>query len=252
MDLIRTLQFDSVPGEGRGGNPILDGGISTLCVRDVAEIVSATGLDAVDWLHDQEFRAWQGMQHPERKDGFLAGRVLAKRMLTAALDPIVCPSELLITSPTGPGKTPRVELFWSGKRLPWQVSLSHSGRYVGAVLFDGAAAVGIDVVDLATVDGTLLKVWMSEDECLGNSGVSPVASWSIKEAAFKSLGDGRAFTPRTFRVEARRGGSSGEYDWTAHGGKTGTARIWTRGECLLALARGGDRTSTQREVAASA
>ncbi len=100
----------------------------------LAELLAA-GPGADDWLSPGERQAWQAMRSAERRSTWLAGRVLAKRLLRevlglAARDSVAgVPSAIHIDSRSaraGHGERPRV--FVSERFEPCAISIAHTSR----------------------------------------------------------------------------------------------------------------------------
>lgn len=82
------------------------------------------------------------------------------------------------------------------------VSLSHSGRMIGAAVC-ATAGVGLDIVDPAEA-GRGLDVWFTPDELAlipDEDGLLRARLWAAKEAAFKAARLDDEFRPRVVKIE---------------------------------------------------
>jgi phosphopantetheinyl transferase len=148
------------------------------------------------WLHAQERAQLARFRSPERQASWLWGRVVTKRLLLAAInDRQLLPQHLRIDSRDAAERGVAPTAWFDGARVPYHVSISHSGRFVAAAIAEtGTAPLGIDVVDRAVAASLTHFQTAADCRCV-------VTQWAVKEAAFKCLPGSESFRPGRFDVE---------------------------------------------------
>lgn len=190
------------------------------------------------WLGAGERRALAQFRDPSRRETWLAGRWLAKRLIAGQL-----------AATSGGWKCSDIEIFSAGARprawfqgrpLPWSLSIAHTRRGAVAALSCRAGILpGVDLVELRDYGPGFAALWFTADErrrLAPRGGRRCAVLWAIKEALYKAVNAGEPFDPRA--IESVPGGSRGDVCW-----------FRVRGElrrCRLALWR-----TPQEEIAVS-
>ncbi len=163
------------------------------------------------WLSPSEHAMFDRLRHPNRRAGWLAGRVLAKQVLLRRLGPCgqdVCraaPARIAITTigPSGSQVAPEIRL--DGQPVPWSLSISHTDRGVLVVL---AATkddrIGVDLVAPSNYGAGFCELWFTDGERRwigpGRPPLRVATLWAIKEATYKACHRGEPFDPRRIEV----------------------------------------------------
>ncbi|MBM2813021.1 MAG: 4'-phosphopantetheinyl transferase superfamily protein [Chloroflexi bacterium] len=169
------------------------------------------GAEAEDWLSPSEREVFAELRDPSRREGWLCGRLLAKRLI---LDDVLAPSvgeeaihptEIDIHSRDGLGRATRPRVTLRGRLQPWALSIAHSDRSVLVALSRApGVSVGVDVARLTPRE----RRWVH------SAGEMRLAStlWAVKEAIYKAVSYGEQFTPLRIEVCPRAGGGY-TYHW---------------------------------------
>lgn len=200
---------------------------------------------ANDWLSKEELALWQKFRSEVRRDTFLAGRILAKRLLrsehcTAAL---AIPSQITIRSDDASGGSSlgvRPRIMLGGHRLAYSLSISHT---CDAVIVAGTnrfgVSVGVDLVQMRSLGAAFERSWLTDAESeflRQNEGDMTVADvWAMKEAVFKAVHRGESFAPRSVEIHLQPEGTTIHY----HGRDLTDRcrlRVWRLGGQVVALA----------------
>lgn len=208
----------------------------------LAELQVQHEATAADWLSSPELALWRQFRSAVRRNTFLAGRVLAKRLLreqhTAAA---VCkPAQLTIRSggPASNGIRPHVML--SRRRLEYSLSISHT---CDAVLVGGTSqfgmSVGVDLVRMRKLGAAFERSWLTEAEAeflrQHEDDMTVADIWAMKEAVYKACHRGESFAPRSIEIRLEPEGTTVHY----HGRNLKdrcTVRIWRLGDEVAAVA----------------
>jgi len=205
----------------------------------IAELCSSdAGRSLVDqWLSPGESRMHARLGDSSRRQGWLAGRVLAKRML---LDHLAAgrkegtelqPRRVEIDSGDvrRRGRRPAVRL--DGRSLPVSLSISHTdGAVLVALACEAGVSVGADLVDRAELGAGFARMWFTpaERRWLESEGDPELAAtiWAIKEAVYKAVNRGEAFRPRS--VEVLPAGQDGRIlaTYPGRGGRVQDPHVW--------------------------
>lgn len=181
------------------------------------------GGEAEDWLSPSEREVFTELRDARRREGWLCGRLLAKRLI---LDDVLAPSvgeeaihptEIDIHSRDGLGRATRPRVTLRGRLQPWALSIAHSDRSVFVALSRAlGVSVGVDVAPVQTWKDGFLEMWMTprERRWVHSVGEMRLAStlWAVKEAIYKALSYGEQFTPLRIEVCPRAGGGY-TYHW---------------------------------------
>lgn len=197
---------------------------------------------AVNWLSAAELDHWRRFRSPVRKDTFLAGRILAKRLLQerhcAAAN---CqPAQIAIHSAVNSSTGMRPWIALSGQRLVYALSISHTcdAVFVGGTNRFGIS-VGVDLVRMRKLGAAFERTWLSEDELAllkrNRHDMTSADIWAMKEAVYKACHHGEAFAPRTVEIRMEPEGTTVRYrghDLT----NCCAVRIWRLGDEIAAVA----------------
>lgn len=166
------------------------------------------------WLSPAELERLARFRAPKRRDDWLLGRLVAKRLLCRELSAregrrVPLPTIEIVPDITG---APHVRAVDRGATLPVSITISHSaGRALGALLFTDLpecvdCTVGADLEKVeARADG-FIRDFLTEAERAEVASLEAPARparangiWSAKEAVLKTLKLG--LTVDTWRVE---------------------------------------------------
>lgn len=207
----------------------------------LADLEVHSASTAGDWLSSDELELWRKFRTDVRKDTFLAGRVLAKRLLQAehCAAAQVPPSQITIRSDaSSSGVRPRIML--GEQRLAYALSISHTcdGVLVGGTNRFGVS-VGVDLVRMRSLGAAFERSWLTEAEAAllrHNRGDMTMADiWAMKEAVFKAVHRGESFAPRSVEIRLEPEGSGVYY----HGRNLSDrchVRVWRLGDEVAAVA----------------
>ncbi len=175
--------------------------------------------DLAEWLTPRETAAVATYRSRERREGWLAGRILAKQLVRAFLeDDGLAPSEIEILSRDGDNRGVRPVVAVRGEERPLSLSISHSEHLVVAACADGGdVSLGIDLTLISEVKPHALLAWFTplEKARLADEDLTDVAEcWAMKEAVYKATNQGEPFAPLRIEVApCDRADSSG---WKGH------------------------------------
>lgn len=186
----------------------------------IGELCGAEAQGTADrWLSPDEAQRVHSLKHAGRRRSWLAGRVLAKRMV---LDHVVGdgmkrrgihPARVEIRSGDVRGWRCRPAVWLDGRSLPVSLSISHTDQSVlVALVCRAGVSVGVDLVDHAILRARFVEFWFTEAErrWLETKTDSrwTAAVWAVKEAVYKAVNQGEAFRPRAIEVvlDSRSGG----------------------------------------------
>jgi len=166
-----------------------------------------------DWLSGSECAELARYRHAERREAWLAGRLLSKQLMTA--ENISCVSdyraiEILSIDVCGKGTRPIVSV--GGRIRDWSLSISHSETAVFVALSQTPGlGVGVDLTPIQEYRPGFLKTWFTSGErqqvrIMGSRRAAEV--WAVKEAVYKASNTGETFVPRRIDVLA---GPSGRF-----------------------------------------
>lgn len=170
------------------------------------------GSAAACWLSADERAASGAMRSAERRASWLAGRILAKRLLLEAARTAGHPlaerraDELHVESrSTNPGHGERPTLIVGGCDQPCAISIAHSQRGVlAAVSLDTTLLLGVDLVEPALANHRLQwtftpgeRAWLAAGS---DDAHRPEQLWAMKEALYKACQRGEGFSPQSIEV----------------------------------------------------
>jgi phosphopantetheinyl transferase len=208
----------------------------------LADLEVQNAATAADWLSDEELALWRRFRAAMRKDTFLAGRILAKRLLQAqhCAAALSRPAQITIRSndPGSSGVRPRI--MFGGHRLAYSLSISHTGD---AVLVGGTnrfgVSVGVDLVRMRSLGAAFERSWLTDAEAAflkqNRDDMSVADIWAMKEAVYKAVHRGESFAPRSVVILLEPEGTTVHY----HGRNLRErchVRIWRLGGQVAAVA----------------
>jgi phosphopantetheinyl transferase len=146
------------------------------------------------------------LRSPLRKNTFLAGRILLKRLLIGSLDLRCSARDLTVDSrsaATGHGERPVLTI--EGRAEPLAISIAHSERGVLVAYGDHAAiSLGVDLVAREAITERVHWTFTpAEREWLASTSAPQFAAeqlWARKEALYKASQRGEGFQPARIEV----------------------------------------------------
>jgi phosphopantetheinyl transferase len=154
---------------------------------------------ATDWLTDRELSELDRWRHPARRQAWLRGRWLMKRLMIAELHHLNYRDVEILADRQE--RRPRV--FHCGELQVWPLSISHTDAGVlAAISWRPETAVGVDLVSLEPLPRGFSRLWFSAAE--RQSHLGPNEIWAMKEAIYKACNRGEPFDPRTIEVTPDR------------------------------------------------
>ena len=178
--------------------------------QPIAEVLASVPSDPRAWLSCREQRELGHWKNDQRREAYLAGRWLAKRLIEEqcrterSAERTLRGIEILSrTADLMRGTVPRVKV--GGERLPFAISISHTADDVAVAIADREnIRLGIDLVEMQkSLSASFRELWFGQDEKrefeLQEESVWSIA-WGVKEAVFKALGRGESFAPREIVV----------------------------------------------------
>lgn len=160
------------------------------------------------WLGPRERRVLSGLKVPKRRSEWMAGRLVAKRVLAGQLEVDALKRiEILAADDGAP------EGFFDGRKLDCSISISHRDS-AAACVFARGAAVGCDLELIEPRTARFVRDFFTERErtSLGNTDASlrdrhVALTWSAKESALKVLRVGLRRDTRRVDVEIEEAAS---------------------------------------------
>ena len=131
---------------------------------------------------------------------------------------------------------PRVLI--DGVAQTWSLSIAHTPNWVAVAVAESGCSIGIDVVDLESVCPDRLVHCLNADAGSRRvpSLLATAVRWAVAESAFKSLGNGRPFQPKRFRLCLGESHAA-RWDYGGEGGQShGIAEWWPCERAVVALA----------------
>ena len=159
-----------------------------------------------DWLSQDELASWRTFRSDVRRNTFLAGRILAKRLLRAqhCTSWFTAPSQISIYSnDVSSGVRPYIKL--GENRLGYSLSISHTSN---AVLVGGTnrngVSVGVDLVEMRSLGAGFERSWLTDAEIAllrqNEDNMTVADIWAMKEAVYKAVHTGESFAPRNVEI----------------------------------------------------
>ncbi len=153
------------------------------------------------WLSPAEAELATEFRSAKHRDRWLAGRWLAKQVLSEAIpNNHFSASDLHIQTRNERGRGTRPRVFAQGRLQPWSVSISHSNTSIYAVASTCSdIRVGVDIMELSTTSSSVADFWFTPAErqwCRQSQDRhSTSLIWSLKEARYKAENQGEPFIP---------------------------------------------------------
>ena len=211
-----------------------------------SETVSST---AQSWLSASERSVWARLRSNSRKRTWLAGRILAKKLLLSRHSLLAdCdPQQISVVSSNATARgVPPIVL---ADRVAVRCALSIAHTELGAIVAfteNCSVRVGADLVPTGLkLRQGFLKTWFSPREVAdilqSRQSIPAAALWSVKEAVYKACNQGDPFVPRRIEVSF---GSEGTNSIRYHAAALGSQlalRIWKIGghHAVLAVCAAG-------------
>jgi len=152
------------------------------------------------WLSPAEYSLWSGLRNPGRRDTFLAGRIVAKRLLGERLH--AAPTAIVIDSRSpreGHGERPAVVV--ANEHLAWSLSIAHTHRGVlVALCTEPGLTLGVDLVSPENRLATLAWTFSAAEQQSLAAGMRLERIWAMKEAVYKACQQGEGFAPARIEV----------------------------------------------------
>jgi len=175
--------------------------------------------DAERWLGRRERDEYAGLRDLGRRERWLLGRLVGKRLLLDHFGHLVSePRMIQIHSRDARGRAGRPQVSFDDQWQPWSFSISHTNRsLLVAVSTTRGLSLGVDLVMSESFSTGFLNTWFAPEErawLAKAPGHEAATIWAVKEAAYKATNRGESFVPR--RTIVRRMASGG-YACTYHG-----------------------------------
>jgi 4'-phosphopantetheinyl transferase len=153
------------------------------------------------WLAAGERGELARLRDPGRRNAWLAGRWLAKRLLSERLNFRLEPEELgaIEICSRQDGKLVRPQANAEGIHGDWRLSIAHTERGVLVAVAPVEIAIGVDLVQERERPAPGFdQVWFTSDEqdwIASGPRRRRLALWAAKEAVYKALNCGEPFRP---------------------------------------------------------
>jgi phosphopantetheinyl transferase len=191
------------------------------------------------WLAPREQHEFARLSDTARRRAWLAGRWLAKRLLSERLDLKLAPAELgqIDICSFRDGKLVRPQASAATTLNDWRLSISHTQRGVLVAVAPAEIAIGVDLVyERERPAAGFDHVWFTSDEqdWIARSPRSRrLALWAAKEAAYKALNRGEPFRPHDWLLSPQPNG-----ELAMHNKKQGSAcglTLWRTPQSEIAV-----------------
>jgi phosphopantetheinyl transferase len=162
------------------------------------------------WLSSSELAAFLSMRSARRRDTFLAGRIVLKKMLLRSAYTSFPASRLAIESRSVvPGHGERPVLSIDGVVQPFSLSISHSERGVLVAAGDSTTtSIGIDLVARNAITEHVTWTFTAAERQWLAAAPSHACQaeelWARKEAIYKACQHGEGFQPAAIEVVPER------------------------------------------------
>jgi phosphopantetheinyl transferase (holo-ACP synthase) len=174
-------------------------------------------------LSDGEREVYAELRDVPRREGWLLGRIMAKRLILGtlmappALGRGIHPAVVQIHSRDGLGRAIRPRILLHGRLQPWSLSIAHSDRSVLVALSDApGVSLGVDVTLHQALGAGFEDTWLTpwergwlRDQVGQGRPPATSALWAVKEAFYKAANGGEPFVPRRIEVRLGEGGDHG-------------------------------------------
>ncbi|MEW4561440.1 4'-phosphopantetheinyl transferase superfamily protein [Bremerella sp. JC770] len=200
---------------------------SARIVRYVANFEKLSIPHAPIWLTERELSELSYWKDSSRRDHWLAGRWIAKRLVArSSRTEMLREVEILSRGADGLGKAPSVLV--RGHASDCRLSISHSQRAILVGLSGSDARIGVDVASDVPQTSGFRSRWFSDHEAkwidADVPGRLPIV-WALKESIFKACGNGSKWDPRAVEVVAME---ADRVHGRVHGIDTEPLSMWVR------------------------
>lgn len=158
----------------------------------------------LSWLTDLELSELSHWKDSSRRNQWLAGRWIAKRLVTcSSQSELMREVEILSRDENGLGTTPTLSV--AGAASPYRLSISHSKQAILVGITDRSTRIGVDVADGVPESHGFRSRWFSKPEMKWIESDVPSrlpVAWALKESIFKACGDGSKWAPRSVELVA--------------------------------------------------
>jgi len=168
---------------------------------------------ALDWLGPQERRELDRLRDTGRRQQWLAGRRLSKRLIEPLVD-VDRVADIQILTRDGRGRGVRPRIVVDSRELQWTLSISHADRGVlVAVAPTNEISLGVDLAGEVPRGAAFARLWFTAlERCWlnGDRGFPrrPRVLWALKEAVYKAANGGEPWNPRQIEVLSLASGGS--------------------------------------------
>ncbi len=186
---------------------------------------------ASDWLTEREQAEMRHWRDPERRQAWLRGRWMMKRLIAARLYRLANREIEILADQDGR----RPQAHCHGELQDWPLSISHTESGVlAAMSWRAETAVGVDLAPLRPLPREFARLWFSaaEQQWIGGQGEALAVNrlWTVKEALYKACNRGETFDPRA--IEAL----PGRYRYSGRSLPKCAVITWTVDEQVATLA----------------
>lgn len=161
------------------------------------------GADLRAPLYGEEARQFDRIADRARRRQWLAGRVLARRLICETLK-FTLDDDLQILSRTETNLGARPLVVANGERIDCGLSISHTTRGVLVALAPKSdCPLGVDLCDeIESFTPGFLRLWFTsrEQSWISQDRNRAATIWTIKEAVFKAVSQGTPWNPREIEV----------------------------------------------------
>lgn len=172
--------------------------------RSIDELLGASHEDLRCMLTHRELRESNWWRNPDRRAAYLAGRLLAKKLIQHGLsDRRLAARQIEILSRSKDlrqGEPPRLAL--RGIPSPLSISIAHSDRYIAVAI--ARSRLGIDLVEPSgPLSPGFRRLWYHDYEWTSFANQDDSVwwtAWCVKEASYKTVGHIVAYQPRRIRT----------------------------------------------------
>ncbi|QDU76347.1 4'-phosphopantetheinyl transferase superfamily protein [Bremerella volcania] len=173
-------------------------------VRYVSNSEKLGILPAQSWLTDLELSELSYWKDSSRRNQWLAGRWLAKRLVTRSLNvDLLREVEILSRGKDGLGKSPTITV--GGISISCRLSISHSNQAILVGMTSSDARIGVDVASGVPLTPGFRSRWFNDKEVKWIETNTPIrlpVAWALKESIFKACGNERKWDPRSVELVA--------------------------------------------------
>lgn len=162
------------------------------------------------WLSADERALYEQWHDSQRRETWLGGRLLAKRLicdtLLARSNGTVALPEIEIDSGPARGRRERPRIAVQGRTLARSLSITHTSCGVMVALATRSdVRLGVDLVEATNLSEGFVRTWFSKSEQQwlqqGDQASQASQAWAMKEALYKACNEGEGFSPRSIRVQ---------------------------------------------------